>query len=119
MEKNIRISCLLSFYGDFLTEKQREFMQLHYDEDLTLAEIAERGGITRQGVHDALKRGEEILESCEGRLGLFEKYRSVQNSLEGLNGFLQDKKSLNAAEIEELKSKLKETAEVWEIEHGV
>jgi predicted DNA-binding protein YlxM (UPF0122 family) len=115
MEKNIRLSFLLSFYAGFLTEKQREMMRQHYDEDLSLAEIAEREGITRQGVHDALRRGEEILESCEGRLGLFERYRTVKGSLDRLNGFLQDKATLNAAETDQLKAKLREAAEVWEI----
>lgn len=119
MEKNIRLSCLLSCYGDFLTEKQRELMRQHYDEDLSLGEIAEREGITRQGVHDALKRGEEVLESYESRLRLFTRYLAVKNSLNGLNEFLSNKRTLNAAETDELRAKLKEAADIWENDDGV
>jgi len=115
MEKNIKISCLLSFYGDFLTDKQLELMQLHYDDDLSLAEIAGRKGITRQGVHDALRRGEQVLENYESRLRLFERYLAVKNSLDGMNEFLKDNTTLSAAATEELKARLKEAAEIWEM----
>lgn len=114
MEKNIRISLLLPFYAGFLTEKQRALMEMHCDEDLSLAEIAEREGITRQGVHDALRRGEEVLEGCEAKLGLFAKYLAVKDSLDGLNELLEDKHELTAAETEELKARLAGAAEVWE-----
>jgi predicted DNA-binding protein YlxM (UPF0122 family) len=114
MEKNIRISLLLPFYAGFLTEKQRVLMEMHYDEDLSLSEIAEREGITRQGVHDALRRGEEVLEGCEAKLGLFGKYLAVKDSLDGLNECLNNKIELNAAETEELKARLHRAAEVWE-----
>jgi uncharacterized protein len=115
IERNIRISLLLPFYAGFLTEKQRMLMEMHYDEDLSLAEISERERITRQGVHDALKRGEEVLEGCEAKLGLFGKYLAVKDSLDGLNDFLKDKTGLTAAETAQLKAKLGEAAEVWEI----
>jgi predicted DNA-binding protein YlxM (UPF0122 family) len=115
MEKNIRISLLLPFYAGFLTEKQRVLMEMHYDDDLSLAEIAEREGITRQGVHDALKRGEEVLEGCEAKLGLFGKYIAVKESLDGLNDLLKGKNELTADETAELKAKLGEAAEIWEI----
>ena len=56
--KNLEISYLLDFYGDVLTEKQRDVMEQYYNDDLSLSEIADNFGITRQGVRDAIKRGE-------------------------------------------------------------
>ena len=56
MAKNLEISFLLDFYGDMLTDKQRDVVELYYNEDLSLAEIAAHSGITRQGVRDSIKR---------------------------------------------------------------
>ena len=58
MANNVEITILLDFYGDMLTAKQRDFINLYYNDDLSLAEIAENEGITRQGVRDAIKRAE-------------------------------------------------------------
>ena len=57
-EKNLEVAYLLDYYGGMLTEKQREVVDLYYNEDLSLAEISEHAGITRQGVRDSIKRGE-------------------------------------------------------------
>ena len=79
-EKDYRISYLLDFYGNILTDKQKDAIDLYYNEDLSLAEIAEHFGITRQGVRDAIKRGEEILTEMEDKLGfagMFEEYRKA------------------------------------------
>ncbi|MCL1859840.1 MAG: YlxM family DNA-binding protein [Oscillospiraceae bacterium] len=79
-EKDYRISYLLDFYGNILTDKQKDAIDLYYNEDLSLAEIADYVGITRQGVRDAIKRGEETLVEMEGKLGFaekFEEYRKV------------------------------------------
>ena len=58
MAKNLEISLLFDFYGDMLTEKQRDVVELYYNDDLSLSEIAENEGITRQGVRDSIKRAE-------------------------------------------------------------
>lgn len=79
--KNLEISLLLDFYGDILTEKQKEVIELYYDEDLSLSEIASHEGITRQGVRDSIKRGEVVLLDMEARLGLAKKFREMQGSL--------------------------------------
>ena len=79
-EKDYKISYLLDFYGSILTDKQRDALELYYNDDLSLAEIADFVGITRQGVRDAIKRGEEILVEMEAKLGFaerFEEYRKV------------------------------------------
>ena len=66
MAKNLEISFLLDFYGDMLTDKQRDVVELYYNEDLSLAEIAAHSGITRQGVRDSIKRAEGQLLEYEG-----------------------------------------------------
>lgn len=82
MAKNLEISVLLDFYGEMLTEKQRNFLDLYYNEDLSLSEIAENEGITRQGVRDSIKRAEAQLFDMEGKLHLSHRFGEVR---EGLN----------------------------------
>ena len=63
MAKDLKISFLLDFYGEMLTQKQREVIEYYYNDDLSLAEIADNEGITRQGVRDSIKRAEaQLLE---------------------------------------------------------
>ena len=68
MAKDLKITVLLDFYGEMLTEKQRALITYYYNDDLSLAEIAEGEGITRQGVRDAIKRAEELLFAMEDKL---------------------------------------------------
>jgi predicted DNA-binding protein YlxM (UPF0122 family) len=73
---------LLDFYGQMLTEKQREVVEYYYNEDLSLAEIAAHCGITRQGVRDSIKRAELVLIDCEEKLGLMARFRDIQDGLD-------------------------------------
>lgn len=77
MEKNLKYSALLSIYGALLTEKQLSTMEYYYDDDLSLGEIAENTGISRQGVRDFIKRAEEMLDFYEEKLGLQEKMKCI------------------------------------------
>ena len=77
----LELTILFDFYGDILTEKQRELFDLYYHEDLSLAEIAEHLGITRQGVRDSIVRSEEILRKFESKLGLAEKYGKLSDNV--------------------------------------
>ena len=81
MAKDLHITFLLDIYVDMLTYKQREVVECYYNEDLSLAEIAEVKGITRQGVRDAIKRAEQQLLEMEERLGLAKRFRKVQEEL--------------------------------------
>ena len=63
------LTLLFDYYGDLLTEKQRTCFDLYYNQDLTLAEIAEEAGISRQGVHDSLARAEAALRTMEEKTG--------------------------------------------------
>ena len=95
--KPLEMSLLFDFYGETLTEKQRELFDLYYNEDLSLAEIAEHAGITRQGVRDGIKRGEQILQEMEEKLqfaarlsALRENYSAIAGSLERIQAQAAD-----------------------------
>ena len=82
MAKNLEISFLLDFYVSMLTEKQRLMIEYYYNDDLSLAEIADNEGITRQGVRDSIKRAEGQLLELEESLGLAKRFQQVQTGLE-------------------------------------
>ncbi len=90
MAKNLEISFLLDFYGDVLTDKQQEVMEQYYNDDLSLAEIAGNFGISRQGVRDAIKRGEGILLELEEKVGFAARYRAVQKGVEEISRLAQN-----------------------------
>ena len=73
LEKNVEISMLLEMYGNLLTEKQIEFLDSYYNNDLSLSEIAENNGITRQATRDNIKKGEQKLFEYEEKLGFMKK----------------------------------------------
>lgn len=98
MAKNLEISFLLDFYGDVLTEKQQEVMEQYYNEDLSLAEIADNFGITRQGVRDAIKRGEGILLELEEKVGFVKRYRTVQQGIAQLETLTKEIQLCNQGE---------------------
>ncbi len=72
-EKNLRVSVLLDYYSPLLTDKQKDVIDLYYNDDLSLSEIAEHEGITRQGVRDSIKRGEQTLFEMEEKFRLAER----------------------------------------------
>ena len=73
LARTVRIGQLLALYGPLLTERQREFVRLHHDEDMSLGEIAKDFGISRQAVHDAVRQAEAAMERYETGLGLLAK----------------------------------------------
>ena len=79
-EKNLEIGFLLDFYGELLTDRKRLVMDMYYNEDFSLAEIAAEIDISRQGVRDIIKKSEEELFFYEERLGLAKKLKSVERS---------------------------------------
>lgn len=85
MAKNLEISLLLDFYGEMLTPKQHEVIEYYYNDDLSLAEIADNQGITRQGVRDSIKRAEFQLLEMERKLGLAHRFREMRNGLEQIS----------------------------------
>lgn len=83
-EKNLKIGYLLDFYGDILPDKKREVLGYYYNDDLSLAEIAEEIGISRQGVHDIIKKAEDQLLFYEEKLGLAARFTAAQRSAQEL-----------------------------------
>lgn len=89
-EKNMNISFLLDFYGDVLTEKQQEILDLYYNEDLSLAEIAESNELTRQGVRHVIKKAEDTLMDLESKLGLANRFVKLGSAYNTLANNLKD-----------------------------
>ena len=80
--QRMELGWLLAFYGRLLTDKQREIISMHCEEDLSLAEIAAETGISRQGVYEQLSRGSARLLSFEEKLGVAARFRRMQEGLE-------------------------------------
>lgn len=80
MEKNLEVSTLLDFYADLLTENQRQALSLYYNEDFSLAEIAENQGITRQGVRDTIQKAQTQLFELEKKLHLVQRFKDVEEN---------------------------------------
>ena len=87
-EKNLEMSFLLDFYGDVLSDRRRSVMTMYYNEDLSLSEIADEIGISRQGVRDLIKKSEEELIVLEQKLGLAEKFERVKDCADRLKKLL-------------------------------
>ena len=80
--KDLNIGFLLDFYGDVLTERRRDALDYYYNDDMSLSEISEEMGISRQGVRDLIKKAEEELLFYEDKLGLAKKFVSAQKHAE-------------------------------------
>ena len=83
-------SLLLDFYGELLTEKQRSACELHWNEDLSLGEIAALGGLSRQGVWDILRRAEAALREYEAKTGLVRRYLERREEIAAIRAELTD-----------------------------
>ena len=79
--ETLRQTLLFDYYGELLTDKQRTCFDLYYNQDLSLAEIAQVEGISRQGVHDSLARAEAMLHSMEEKTGCVERALRVRRAL--------------------------------------
>lgn len=76
-QKSLEIGYLLDFYGEMLNERRRTVLDMYYNEDMSLSEIAESLGITRQGVRDLIKKAGDELLLFEDKLGMAKKFRSL------------------------------------------
>ncbi|MBO4212978.1 MAG: DNA-binding protein [Clostridia bacterium] len=83
-EKNLELGFLLDFYGGLLKDRVREVMNLYFNEDLSLTEIGENLGISRQGVQSIVKKGEQELFKYEEKLGLAERFLKLRDMADGL-----------------------------------
>lgn len=92
VSRRIELAWLTAFYGGLLTDKQRQVLTLHCEEDLSLAEIAQEAGISRQGVHDMLTRAAQRLFDMEEKLGMAARFRRMEDGLEQCRTLLRQKR---------------------------
>ena len=86
--KDLTVSLLIDFYGNLLPDKQLDMMEEYYGDDLSLSEIAENHGITRQGVHDNIKRAAAELKSYEEKLGLLKRFSDISDAANSIKNIL-------------------------------
>ena len=97
-EKNLKLAFLLDFYGEVLDEHTHSVMNAYYNDDLSLAEIADGIGISRQGVRHIIKKGEEQLEFLEEKLGLASHHRELADMAGQLEDLQRKLKGLGCDE---------------------
>lgn len=90
MERNVEVGLLFSIYRNMLTQRQAESIDLYYNEDLSLSEISEHMGITRQGVRDNIKRAEHTLFDVEARLGLAQRFLNIKERLGHIDDIIRE-----------------------------
>lgn len=103
LEKKQRVNLLMDCYEDLLTKKQKEYLSLYYDEDLSLAEIAEDLNVSRNAVYDNLRRAVALLEDYEEKLHLLEKHIQRMSLIEKI----EEEQSISRAEMNDYLEMLK------------
>ena len=123
-EKNLNMSLLLDFYGDILTERQSEMLNMYYNEDCSLSEIAESFSISRQGVRSVLKKGEAVLVEMDAKLQLASRFikmrdksSEIASELESINADINNGEI--SSKIHFLINEIKKMAEYWGGNYGV
>lgn len=120
MEKSMEFSYLLDFYGEMLTDKQRTVMEQYYNEDLSLAEIADNLSISRQGVRDAIKHSEAILLQLEQAVGVATRHKALTRQVDRLQilakqlRFNNRENRLTSIQVEQISAEMLEILEQME-----
>ncbi len=104
MAKNLQEGVLLDFYGELLTDKQKTALELYYNEDLSLAEIAADMQVSRQGARAFIKQGEAHLAEFEEKLGMYERFSAISELLKEAKALTKDEAL--AKKIEEIEKQL-------------
>ena len=117
MDEAVFRTMLFDFFGELLTDKQREYFDLHYNEDLSLAEIAAAEGISRQGVWDIIRRAEETLRRYEARTGLVERFARERAILDRLEDKLTRLEAISNREAAAVAAEMR--SDLQELQHGI
>ena len=104
-----RMTMLFDFYGELLTDRQKEFFDLYYNEDLSLAEIAENAGISRQGVRDVIVRAEAVMQEVEDKTGIIRRFEAQRPHLDAIEAAAEQIRTINYRQYED--SRLTELAD--------
>ena len=96
-----RMTMLFDFYGELLTDRQREFFDLYYNEDLSLAEIAENAGISRQGVRDVIVRAEAAMQEVEDKTGIIKRFEAQRPHLDAIESAAAEIQTINYRQYED------------------
>ena len=105
-DKTLHMTILFDFYGELLTAKQREYFDLYHNEDLSLAEIAQMVNISRNGVHDIIKRAEKILIDFEQKTGLVKRWMDTRGEITKALKIVKEIKQTTNDKTENLTTKL-------------
>lgn len=107
IEDIVKKTLLYDFYGQLLTDKQRDIMEMYYTDDLSLSEISDQIGISRQGVYDTLKRAEATLIEYESKLGLVDKFLQHKSILSKITSMLDEIITVDDKNVDEIKEMIK------------
>ena len=99
LRKKVDLAFLSAFYGGLLTDKQRQVLSLHCEEDLSLGEIAEEVGISRQAVHETITRAASRLNEMESSLGMAARFRRMESGLEEALSLLRNQDYARAEKV--------------------
>jgi len=96
-----RMTMLYDFYGELLTDRQKEFFDLYYNDDLSLSEIAENAGISRQGVRDVIVRAEAQMQEVEDKTGLIRRFEEMRGHLDAILAAAGEIRTVNYRQFED------------------
>ena len=102
-DNTLQMTMLFDFFGDLLTDKQREYFDLYHNEDLSLSEIAEMAGISRQGVYDIISRSEKSLEEFEKKTGVVRRWNETRQKLEQAETLASELHKLSGSSLQSAK----------------
>ena len=108
MDDIIKRALLFDFYGELLTEHQQKIYGAAVCDDLSLGELSEEEGVSRQGIHDIIKRCDKILSAYEEKLGLVEKFCRIKEKISKIDGIVESEKNLSESVKNEIRNELKE-----------
>lgn len=114
MDEILEQALLYDFYGELLTSHQKEIYEQFVLEDLSLSEIAQDAGISRQGVHDLIKRCNKILENYEKKLHLVERFVAIKEKVHRMNELLDSEEADNIKEYQLIQDIRKISGEIIE-----